>query len=312
MKHTHTPGRRARHHQLWLGLALAVGLLLGGTGAALAAAPTQASGAIGIQGIIPSPPPTRGPTITVPSTGATFTSIPITVSGLCPTGLLIKVFDNNVFVGSTTCSGGSYSVQIGLFSGQNDLVARDYDALDQSGPDSNLVTVTFTNAQFLQFGTQLVLSSAYAERGAAPGTELDWPILLSGGTGPYALSIDWGDGSSTDLMSLSSPGSITLKHTYKVSGIYTIIIRATDKNGETAFLQLVGQATGAVQSNSKPGANATVIKEVLWWPALAMLPLVFAAFWVGRRYQKQVYLKQGEEYSADSYTEADNPVDKSQ
>ncbi|HXR49600.1 MAG TPA: PKD domain-containing protein [Verrucomicrobiae bacterium] len=248
--------------------------------------PQSSSGSIGLQGEISSAAPTRGATIAVPGNGAVFTNVPITVSGLCPTGLLVKIFSNNVFVGATYCASGSYSVQIDLFSGQNDLVARVYDSLDQAGPDSNTVTVTFNDAQFLQFGTHVELSSAYAERGAPPSQEIDWPILLSGGTGPYAVSVDWGDGSPTDLMSVASAGTITIKHTYKTAGIYKVIVKATDKNGGTAFLQLVGQATGAIQNNAKGGSgNAVIEHDVLWWPALAMFPLIFAAFWIGRRHE---------------------------
>jgi hypothetical protein len=272
---------------IWL---LAVGIFLGGDLQAWAASPfppQSSSGSIGLQGEISSAPPTRGATIAVPGNGAVFTNVPITVSGLCPTGLLVKIFSNNVFVGATFCASGSYSVLIDLFSGQNDLVARVYDSLDQAGPDSNTVTVTFNDAQFLQFGTHVELSSAYAERGAPPSQEIDWPILLSGGTGPYAISVDWGDGSPTDLISVASAGPITIKHTYKTAGIYKVIVKATDKNGGTAFLQLVGQATGAIQNNNSKngGGNAVIERDVLWWPALAMFPLIFAAFWIGRRHE---------------------------
>jgi hypothetical protein len=268
-----------------LGLGVVVFGVMVGSQTVWAANPAPQSGSVGLQGTISTAPPTRGATIAVPANGAVFTTVPVTVSGICPTGLLVKVFANNIFVGSTVCVSGSYSVQVNLFSGQNDLVARVYDALDQAGPDSNTVTVTFNDAQFLQFGTQVSLSSAYAERGAPPGTELDWPILLNGGIGPYAISVDWGDGSSSDLFSVSDPGTTTLKHTYKLAGIYTVIIKATDKNGETAFLQVVGQATGAAQSNTKGGgANVIIEKSVLWWPSFAMIPLIFASFWIGRRH----------------------------
>src|SRR5579862_8573775 len=154
------------------GRALALGLilLLAVPALAEAANPPPQSGSVGLEGTISTAPPTHGATIAVPGNGAVFTSVPITVSGLCPTGLLVKIFDNNVFVGSTLCAHGSYSLQIDLFSGRNDLIARVYDALDQAGPDSNTVTVTFNDAQFLQFGPQLTLTSAYAERGAPPGS----------------------------------------------------------------------------------------------------------------------------------------------
>lgn len=248
----------------------------------------EKSGSVGLQGTISTGPPTRGATIAVPSNGAVFTSIPITVSGLCPNGTIVKVFSNNVFMGSAFCNGGSYSVQISLFSGKNDLVARVYDALDQAGPDSNTVSVTFNDASYAQFGTHVMLTSVYAQRGAPPNKELIWPIILSGGIGPYAISVDWGDGSPTDLISQSITGTFEIKHIYKTPGIYKVIVKATDKNGGTAFLQLVAQATGAGQDKVKDGTgdDKTLVKvQVIWWPAILMIPLIVAAFWVGRRHE---------------------------
>ena len=255
---------------------------------------TEKSGSVGLQGVIPSPPPSRGATIVNPSNGATFTDLPITVNGICPAGLLVKIFSNEVFVGSTTCANGSYSLQVDLFSGQNDLVARVYDALDQAGPDSNKVTVTYKDAQFLQFSSRVSLTSVYAQRGAPPNTELDWPVLLEGGTGPYAVSVDWGDGTAPDLISVTSAGTINLKHTYKVAGVYKIVVKATDKNGEKAFLQLVGQATGAIQNQTagNNSGNLIIKRELLWWPALEMLPFVLAAFWLGGRHAVEAKQKQ--------------------
>ncbi|MBC7708169.1 hypothetical protein H7Y63_03030 [Polaromonas sp.] len=256
--------------------------------------PGPGSGSVGLEGTISSPPPKQGATISSPGNGASFTTTPITVNGLCPTGLLVKLFSNNVFVGSVTCTNGSYSIQIDLFSGQNQLVARVYDALDQAGPDSNTVTVTYTDAKFLQFGTSVSLTSIYATRGANPGEVLEWPIILSGGTGPYAFSVDWGDGSPTDLSSQTFAGTINIKHTYKAAGVYKIIIKATDKNGSTAYLQLVGVANGKVGTGGGTGTNtkSTVSKVIIiWWPMLLLLPLIPAAFWAGQRNELYVIRK---------------------
>ena len=278
-------GRRGGRIALtvFLGLFLAISSTFPAS-AANPANPAPQSGSIGLEGTISSAPPKSGATITVPGSGTAVTSTPVTVSGLCPNGLLVKIFSNGIFVGSTVCLGGTYSLKVDLFAGRNDLVARVYDALDQPGPDSNTVTVTFNDAQFLRFGTQLSLSSPYGERGAPPGTELDWPVLLSGGVGPYAISTDWGDGTSAELVSASFAGTITLKHTYKTAGLYTVVVKATDKNGAAAFLQLVGQATGAVQNN-KSGGNTNVQTRVVWWPTAVMLPLMLVSFWLGGRYQ---------------------------
>jgi hypothetical protein len=244
-------------------------------------------GSMGVEGVIPSEAPTRGATITSPRTGQSFTRNPITVTGLCPTGLLVKIFTNNVFVGSVQCVNGSYSIQIDLFSGRNDLVARVFDNLDQPGPDSEIVTVTFNDPQFSQLGgTQLSLTSNYAKRGANPGDILTWPIIISGGTPPYALSVDWGDGKTQDLISKGEAGTIDLQHIYDNAGTYTITIKASDRNGQSAFLQVVGVANGAVtQQQGDDDKKQKIITRVLWEPAALLLPMLAVSFWLGRRYE---------------------------
>src|SRR3954471_12928371 len=112
----------------------------------LAAAPpaqNPQSGSVGLQGEIPGSPPTTGATITVPGNGQNFSTTPITVAGICPKGLLVEIFKNNVFGGSTECATGSFSLQVDLFDGRNDLVARVFDSLNQSGPDSATVSVNY-------------------------------------------------------------------------------------------------------------------------------------------------------------------------
>jgi len=70
---------------------------------------------------------------------------------------------------------------------------------------------------------------------STPGTQLSWPITINGGTSPYALSIDWGDGTPSKLMSVTSAGPLSLTHTYQLSGTYTVTVQATDKTGQPAF-----------------------------------------------------------------------------
>lgn len=253
------------------------------------------SGSVGIEGKIPSQPPKIAATITTPANGQSFSQTPITVGGLCTKGLLVKLFANNVFVGSVDCAGGSYSMQIDLFSGRNDLVARIFDQFDQAGPDSNVVSVTFNDNQFNPFGSSLLnLTSNYAQRGANPGQTLTWPVILSGGTGPYAVSIDWGDHKAPNLMSAEFTGTIDLEHVYDTAGIYKVVVKATDKNGLSAFLQLVAIANGAVTSNAAGGSGdekAQTVTRVLWGPAAASVPLVILTFWLGRRYELAVLRK---------------------
>ncbi|HEY1835591.1 MAG TPA: hypothetical protein VGG13_02095 [Candidatus Saccharimonadales bacterium] len=287
MKH---PFGTKRTHRRILLVSLVVGLLL--PSVALAATPSAQnpqSGSTGVQGEISGPPPKTAPTIAIPSNGQVFTTVPITVSGLCSGKLLVKVFDNGVFVGAAVCQNGSYSLKSDLFSGRNDLVAKQYDALDQSSPASNTVTVTFDDAQFTQFGTHVALTSDYARRGANPGQTLTWPVTVSSGVGPYAISVDWGDGKAADLISQPYPATINLQHVYATAGTYDIIVKATDKNGTTAYLQLVGVANGSASqlgSSSNNGNKSPTTKTVvLWWPAAVLLVLAVVSFWLGRRYE---------------------------
>lgn len=268
--------------------------------------PGPKDGSAGLQGRVQTPAPTTAPTIATPSNGQSFGKMPITVNGLCTSGLLIKVFTNNIFIGSAMCNNGSYTLQVDLFDGRNDLVARQFDALDQPGPDSNTVTVTYNNSAFDNLSVPLLsLTSIYARKGANPGETLLWPITIAGGTAPYAISVDWGDGKGQSLYSQSFAGTFNIDHVYDNSGLYVVIVKATDKNGLTAFLQLVGQANGAASDKSGQGSTGgggtkiiTIVK-VLWVPAALLIPLILLSFWLGRRYELSALRKHLEAQSLD-------------
>ncbi len=186
-------------------------------------------------------------------------------------------------------------MQIDLFNGRNELVARVYDDLDQPGPDSNLVVVTFPFAGIVA-PNRISLTSPFAKRGANPGENLAWPITISGGTTPYAITVDWGDGKTPDIISQPFAGNFNINHVYDSPGVYNIIIRATDKTGALAFLQLVGVANGPVGQNNSQGENGdddSVITntKILWQPAAIAIPLIAASFWLGTRYELLVLRK---------------------
>lgn len=255
----------------------------------------EESGSVGVEGQISSPPPKTGATITVPTNGQTFSDLPITVAGICPDGLLVKIFKNNVFGGSVQCEGGSFRMVIDLFSGRNELVARVYDSLDQAGPDSNTVTVTFNDGR-PGAANRVSLTSNFAKRGANPDQTLTWPIILSGGAGPYAISVDWGDGTAVELISREFAGTFDIAHVYDRPGVYNIIVKAVDKNGDIAYLQLVGvsngplsQETGASGQDISAGGDQPV--RILWQPAAILIPFIIVNFWLGKRYQLKVIRK---------------------
>jgi hypothetical protein len=248
--------------------------------------PSPKPGSIGLEATKTQPPPTQGATITTPGNGASFTSSPITVNGICPTDLLVQLYNNGVMVGSVMCKGGSFSLQVSLFAGTNDLTATVYDDLEQAGPTSSVTTVTYTDTRFSAFGTSITLTSSYGRRSTAAGTVLGWPLQLSGGTGPYAFSTDWGDGAAPELKSQSLAGVVTLTHAYKKAGIYQVNIKVTDVNGVSAFLQVIAVSNGKVDGVSSAANGSTSASDapvkVLWIPAAVSLILLVPAFWLGR------------------------------
>jgi hypothetical protein len=250
--------------------------------------PDPQPGSYGLEAVKRKAPPKVGATISTPGNGSSFSTSPTTVNGICPNELLVQIYDNGVMVGSVMCKNGSFSIQVSLFSGKNELYAIVYDELDQAGPKSNVVTVNFTDTHFTAFGSQVTLTSSYGRRSSAAGSELGWPLQLSGGTGPYAFSIDWGDGVPLELKSQSLGGVVAIAHVYKRAGIYAVNVKATDSTGVSAFLQVVALASGKVDasaSSDKDTSTTTIPPQILWTPTIASMVLLLPAFWLGRQSQ---------------------------
>ncbi len=257
--------------------------------------PPPKPGSYGLEATKTKEPPTTAARITIPGNNASFAEAPITVRGIAPDGLMVQVYNNGVLVGSVMSSGGSFEQQVSLFAGTNVLYAIVYDELDQAGPVSNEVSIEYTNTDFQAFGEQITLTSAFGRRSAAVNSELTWPLQLSGGSGPYAFSIDWGDGSEPQLLSQAAGGVINISHVYKNAGIYQVNIRVTDVNGVSAFLQLVAVANGRPDASTSGntdgggdgsgGGSGSGQQEVLWIPSAASLAMLPPAFILGRMSQ---------------------------
>lgn len=266
--------------------------------------PKPVPGSYGLEARKPKAPPKQGANISNPSNGATTTEPTITISGVCPRGLLVEVLNNGVMAGSVMCDNGSFSIEISLFPGANEITVLVYDDLGQAGPKSNTITVTYNSTNFAEFGQQITLTSDFSRLSAPVGNQLTWPLQLSGGTGPYAFSIDWGDGSSNELKSQAAAGVVNISHVYKQAGVYNVSIRVTDANDVSAFLQVVAVANGEAQappaSETDKSDNENVAASIPWGPAVATLLLIVPAFWLGRR-SELVSLRNKMQKERDSY-----------
>ena len=302
----HTGQVRPHEHTSYLPLALLlllVGFLLTNYTAVAWTRPDPKAGSVGISGVMPGKPPTVAATITTPKDGQRFSETPITVSGSCPKDTLVELFKNDIFAGSSVCTmEGAYTLQIDLLIGQNTLVARVYDALNQQGPDSNKVVVYYdalpaqgSPITSLNFGgDQLILNTDAIFRGAFPDKEMSIPLDILGGRAPYALNIQWGD--STNKV-VSRPDNISFRtaHTYQKGGTYQLSVQATDADGRVAFLTVASIVNGQPdpETISANNTKTTVNGLILLWPIYAATFAVVVSFWLGEWREKRLLITHG-------------------
>jgi hypothetical protein len=270
---------------------------------------------ISVRAKVSAPLPSGPAVITSPGDGTHFTDVPITVAGTCPTDTYIKLYRNDFFSGTAICTtDGNFQLQTDLFPGANQLKARVFNLTDDEGPQPSVVTVYYdvpqppssegngsssggsstssSNSSGNPITAPFEISTDFAYKGYKVGQNIQWNVNVSGGTPPYALNVDWGDGHN-DVISQKDAGNVTLEHRYKSTGSHTkssfiIKIMGTDSAGHQAFLQLflsVGPAgiPNIVASNLPKGPHLNKNWLLVAWPAYLVLALMITSFWLGEK-----------------------------
>lgn len=269
---------------------------------AFAQSPGPESRSISLTGVVPGQPPTVGAVITEPTPGQRFSEGPVTVSGTCPEGTLVEIYKNDIFAGSTICSSnGIFAVEIDLLFGENVLTARIYDALNQAGPESNRVNVIYdllppqgSGITPIGFdGAQLLLNTDSVFRGTFPGQELTMPLTPIGGTPPFAINIQWGDGNNR-VISRNSNEVFSATHVFTRPGTYQVSIQATDANGRVAFLTVAAIVNGeptTAGTGSLSSSDGLANGLLALWPLYVSLVAIVLSFWLGELREKRLLLK---------------------
>lgn len=305
--HEHSGKVAAHEHTSYIpliALLLLVGVALT-TFTVTALRPGPEPSSIGLSGTVPAKPPTVAAVITKPSEGQRFTTSPVNVAGSCPKNTLVEIFKNDIFAGSTPCTeAGIFTLDVDLLIGQNILVARVYDALNQPGPDSNLVTVFYDALPpqadgmiAMNFsGDQLLLNTDAVFRGVFPDQELVVPIDIIGGMPPYAVNLQWGD-STNKVISRDSNAPFKATHTYSKPGTYQLTVQASDAQGRVAFLTVASIVNGqpAVAPTATSPLDASAFNKMLMlWPLYTSAIAIVISFWLGERREKQILSKRGQ------------------
>lgn len=273
---------------------------------------TFSAGAIDylVKAKVPAPPLTEPAVITSPVGGDIFSEVPITVDGTCPLDSYVEIYRNNFFSGSVLCSSDQkFSIDIDLFEGANELNAKVFNLTDDEGPSSTPVTVYYSPPEPEEPtpGTRggssrpggsikapFVIKSDFKLKGYFVGERVNWKVELSGGSPPYAVNVEWGDGSSS-LISQKDEGSLTLEHIYHQpggeKGNYRIKIRASDSAGRKAYLEMFliinrrDVPAPLLGSSGDDSPGAFIGREFLkfLWPAYGVVALMALSFWLGER-----------------------------
>ncbi|HTE21785.1 MAG TPA: hypothetical protein VK674_01970 [Candidatus Limnocylindria bacterium] len=257
-----------------------------------------------------------------PEEGDRISAIPIPVSGTCPYPYFVRLYRNNTFSGSTQCNpDGTWLLYSDLFVGENELVARIFNAADQEGPQSAPVTVYYEPPGPSPPGPGPVSPTDPGGDGspgaATPGEEVSNPFLITtdvffkaifvgqeiswefgvvGGDEPFDVTVAWGDGGTSTITDLRER-KFTVSHLYTKAPTsreyFPVTVSARDADDRKASLQvftILNDRITPIGGGSSTGGDGPGGTDITWlrriwlaWPAYAITLLMVISFWLGQR-----------------------------
>lgn len=236
-----------------------------------------------VNATVPAPILDIGATIVSPSNNSTLTTSPVMVSGVCPSGSYVNVFVNNSFAGTALCAGNNtFSVEVSIYPGTNNINAQDYNILNVAGPKTPTTTITYNPpavpSQSASSGTgstptispavlsaaaaapPISLTSSFQYQTFTTDNKFTWPLDLEGGVPPYKVHIVWGDGQTSDLVFKTDP-VFYINHVYKTNGYYAIKVFSSDSDNQTHMVQLAALikqpgSSSIFSANGQGGSSA--------------------------------------------------------
>jgi hypothetical protein len=248
---------------------------------------------------------TTGAVITSPMPNQTITGLPLTVQGSCQANSYVKLLRNGSFSGSAWCDNQTFTIQTDLSPGSSNLQAKAFSVTDDEGPATPAVEVTYNPPVSAKTKAAAysepppILVSDYNFHSFQANNEFSWDVQIRDGLAPFHLLVDWGDNTTFNYF-IKAQQTLTIRHTYKKAGYYTVNTKLTDARGRASFLQLAALI-------SEPGANGFItpqttkpsiippqdialsltsqISRWLWliWPTYGIVTLMAISFWLGER-----------------------------
>lgn len=233
---------------------------------------------------ISAPIPTVPAVIQEPTNGQTVTDRTVAIQGTCQItnpSVVIVIIRQSEVMGSTTCrTDGTFSVDITLRPGQNQLIAQSFNITSDAGPGSTMISITYdvpTASQEPseqtaveapptkpdeQPGKVLSIQSEVAFMVFGPGKPAHWKGAVEGGTPPYAMTIAWDDGSLEMRTNLGTE-ALDAAHNYSKIQTYFVTVTASDTNGQSVEYHLAAvtpaRAVSAMASPIHPESGSSSV-----------------------------------------------------
>ena len=135
----------------------------------------------------------------------------------------------------------------------------------------------------------LAVTGDYKYRLWRAGQLASFDVNLAGGSGPFRVSVDWGDGKTSETIESST--SFTVSHTYSGTGQYRVIVKVLDNKNLSSTLQLTASVKGTALPIAPAATQSTLsrlfdsLQTWLWlaWPVYIAIVLMVISFWIGER-----------------------------
>jgi hypothetical protein len=265
--HRHT-GRKLHHrHTSYHGLVV-VFVVAGIAMLAVSAMGRAAASSFSIGATVKAAVPATPPLISSPADGSTVASDSQLVAGSCPIitpQVVVTVLLDDTFAGSAVCDADNdFSLPLRLAPGAHTIVAASLTITGDAGPATPATRVTYTPG-----GTQATGSVTSQPNGVASGenplyissdTQMmylgddktaTWSGTITGGTAPYQVVLDWGDGKHQTLD--QAAGLASLAHTYATLASRNMSVSVIDTKNVALHMQY---ATASFATTAAPATAA--------------------------------------------------------
>jgi hypothetical protein len=252
---------------------------------------------------VPAPIPTGAPVFTSPSDGYTTDNPTVDFEGTCPVitpAVVIGLYEGATLLGSDQCSpSGNFAISAQLTTGAHSVVATVVTITGDTGESSTPLHVTYTlpvttiptspttpvtpgqptsppsvNGDGLAPILQITSDKPFIL--FQPGIQTTWKGSFAGGSAPYTVHVNWGDGVSD---SFTSDGSaVSYHHTYTTSGSYTITVTITDQAGYSLTRNFAAVDTSQPMAPVQFGLTTSIIDTVSRSSAFQILIIYAAVF----------------------------------